>query len=139
MAAPTKGDTPMSTRMNFARRRAEDLETNHQRWFTEWAATQWWDRYYFHVPNERKGKLEAQILNGQGVKSGVPDILILCPAGRWHGLAIELKRTQGHPKPSPTQAAWLEQLKAQGYYTAVAWGWDEARQHVNDYFLELMP
>ena len=45
-----------------------------------------------HVGNERKTSPRAGArLKKKGVKSGVPDILIFEPKGKYNGLAIELK------------------------------------------------
>ena len=45
-----------------------------------------------HVANERKTtKPAGKRLTKKGVKSGVPDILIFEPRGKYNGLAIELK------------------------------------------------
>lgn len=83
-----------------------------------------------HVPNGgRRDPREAARMAGQGVKAGVPDLLIfrrppLRPEAR--GVAIELKRRRGG-RVSVEQCAWLAALDAEGWATTTARGWDEAR------------
>ena len=45
-----------------------------------------------HIPNGgSRNQLEARNLKLQGVKSGVPDICLPVPRGKYHGLYIEMK------------------------------------------------
>ena len=79
----------------------------------------------YHVPNGGKRDARtAAILKRCGVKSGVPDLVL--PAARcgYHGLYIELKA--GKNRTSKNQDMWLENLRKQGYFTAVAYGFEEA-------------
>jgi hypothetical protein len=67
-----------------------------------------------HIPNERHGKRAAGILAAQGVKPGVPDIMIWTPpaSNAAVGVAIELKRRKAPPSAlQPTQRAWLAALR----------------------------
>jgi hypothetical protein len=78
--------------------------------------------FYFHCPNGGyRYPAEAAILKGLGVRSGVPDVLVL-HQGRLHG--IELKVSGGHVTPAQTQA--LAELEAAGAVTAIAWDLDAA-------------
>ena len=78
--------------------------------------------FYFHCPNGGyRYPAEAAILKGLGVRSGVPDVLVL-HQGRLYGL--ELKVSGGHATPAQTQA--LAELEAAGAVTAVAWDLDQA-------------
>ena len=87
----------------------------------------------YHVPNGGyRNKAEAGRFRAQGVKSGVPDIVLPVARGGYHGLYIELKRTVGG-RVSEEQREWLGKLNAQGYYTAVCKGWEEASHVVRSY------
>lgn len=87
----------------------------------------------YHVPNGGyRNKAEAGRFRAQGVKSGVPDIVLPVARGGWHGLYIELKRTVGG-RVSKEQREWLGKLNAQGYYTAVCQGWEEAKNAIEWY------
>lgn len=81
-----------------------------------------------HPPNEalqRGGMLYGALQVGQGVKTGLPDILIFeappsTPEAR--GVAIELKTEIG--SPSPDQKRWLAALSARGWVATVERGTD---------------
>lgn len=90
--------------------------------------------YWWHTPNERSLRNEAVILQGHGVKAGVPDILCVRPSGRFSGLALELKREKAPPSAVTTaQKQWLRTLFGCGWYVAVARGVDEAVAHIDVY------
>lgn len=80
----------------------------------------------------KRDKKTAGALKAQGVKPGVPDILIFTPppSGIGAGLAIELKRPRLNGKPkgrlSPHQRIWLEELRTLGWRAEVAYGYDHA-------------
>ena len=76
-------------------------------------------KFLFHVPNERSDKIQAANLKRMGVKPGVPDLCLTVPAGEYHGLFIEMKKTGG--RTSDDQLWWLEHLKENGYATAVCY------------------
>lgn len=103
-----------------------------------WAAwisnTKWPElELMYHVPNGGyRNKAEAGRFRAQGVKSGVPDIVLPVARGGYHGLYIELKRTVGG-RVSEEQREWLDRLTAQGYYTAVCRGWEEAKNVIEGY------
>ena len=66
----------------------------------------------------------AKHLKQQGVKSGVPDLCLPVPRGRYHGLYIEMKTESGHT--TAVQEWWGERLQAQGYAWRVCHGWQAA-------------
>jgi len=53
----------------------------------------------------------------EGVKRGVPDVFLPVARGGYHGLWIEMK--YGKNKTTSNQKWWLNELKDQGYKTAV--------------------
>jgi hypothetical protein len=70
-------------------------------------------------------------LRAEGVRAGVPDVLLPVARGGYHGLALEMKF--GRNKPTPEQREWLDALAAEGWQTCVAYGFEEARQAIQDY------
>ena len=87
---------------------------------------------WFHCPNGgTRNKREAISLKKEGVKSGVPDVIILEPRGKWCGLFIELKT--GYNKPSENQLTFLERLKRRNYKTLVSWSLDEVINEIDKY------
>jgi len=93
-------------------------------------------RLLHHIPNGgKRGKAEAGRFKAQGVKPGVPDICLPVARFGWHGLYIELKRTNGS-KVSAEQKWWLAMLEAQGYKAIVCMGSKEAVIAIQDYLEE---
>lgn len=86
----------------------------------------------YHVPNGGKRDIgTAKKLKSEGVKAGVPDIVLPVARGGYHGLYIELK--VGKNKPTALQKEWLERLKQEGYYTTWCMGSKAAIQVIEDY------
>lgn len=93
----------------------------------------------FHVPNERKATVQAQMrLNQQGVKKGVSDYIILTPSNGHPYAVIELKRQDWSKSSlSKEQRDFLSAAMQQGAFAAVAYGWEAAIHAVNDYLDKL--
>lgn len=80
---------------------------------------------YMHCPNEgkRPGGLGGRLV-AQGLKSGVPDILIFEPVeGGYNGVAMELKIYPN--KPTPAQIEWLSDLSYRWWLAVVCYSMDE--------------
>lgn len=81
----------------------------------------------FHVPNGgKRNAAEAAHLKRQGVKAGVPDIMLPVARSGYHGLFIELK--VGKNKPTENQKKWQKVLNREGYLSVVCYGWQEAQE-----------
>lgn len=107
-------------------------EDDEQRQLIQWCRTDPRLQFLFHIPNENTAGIKWGIRNRQlGVKSGVPDLFLPIPAGRYHGLFIEMKTKIG--ETSPNQDKWLSALDAFGYMAVVAHGWEDARCKILDY------
>ena len=86
-----------------------------------------------HVPNGGwRPPATAARLKLEGLKPGVPDILIFTPPNAFDakgysylGVALELKRAKGG-RLSAEQARWLDALQNLGWYTVLAIGLDDA-------------
>ena len=91
------------------------------------------DCLYFHTPNggKRFGR-EGAKLQRMGVKSGVPDILILTQRKGYAGLAIELKAKDN--TLTPNQKEFLKRLHELNYLTFVSWSLDEVVALICWYF-----
>jgi hypothetical protein len=88
-----------------------------------------------HVANERNTtKLRGAMLKAQGVKSGVPDILIFEPRGKNIGLAIELK--VGHNKPTRNQREWLVNLSLRGWKCIWSNSIEEVIETIDNYLYQ---
>lgn len=116
---------------------SKNTEHVHQRSLFTWAE---WEcnrlpelKLMFAVPNGgyvMDPRVVAK-LKSEGLKPGVPDIVLPVPRGRFHGLFIEMKR--GHNKPSDKQEWWLKALEQQGYRCLVCYSWGEAQRMILDY------
>ena len=84
---------------------------------------------WFHPPNGgHRNVVVAKKLKAQGVKRGVPDVMIVDrpPANPKNvGVAIELKRRKGGSL-TKEQKRWLRILSEKGWAVAVCRGADEA-------------
>ena len=81
--------------------------------------------------------LEAIKLKRTGVSKGYPDVFVPLVTPIYPGFFVEMKRVKGGVV-SPEQAEWIEYLKGQGYYAAVAKGADEAKRMFEE-FIATMP
>lgn len=130
---------------------AKHIEDEHQKYLIMWADLTRIDpvndvfesigEYLVHIPNGgKRDKREAGRLKAQGVRAGFPDLGFFYPVGDFHGLFIEMKKPivkgQRKPKVEDNQKEWIDRLSAQGYDTAVCFGWHEARMKILDYLFE---
>lgn len=86
----------------------------------------------YHVPNEgKRNQTTGGILKAAGMRKGVPDIVLPAARKGFHGLYIEMKF--GKNKPTKDQAEFMAALEKQGYKTAVAYGFTQAREIIRGY------
>lgn len=76
----------------------------------------------FAIPNGGVRHIAtAARLKLEGVKKGVPDLMLPVARKGYHGLFIEMKRIKGG-SVSPDQKQWKENLREQGYAVVIAKG-----------------
>lgn len=93
----------------------------------------------YHVPNGgHRHKLVAMKLKQQGVKAGVPDLVLPMACGGFFGLYIEFKATVDPAAVSASQAACIRRLNEQGYLAVVCRGHFDAMEQIRAY-LRLAP
>ena len=86
----------------------------------------------YHVPNGgSRNKIEAANLKMQGVKAGVPDVVLPVARGKYHALYIEMKA--GKNKPSEKQKEWIADLTQENNLAVVCYGWEAASRVIEDY------
>lgn len=89
----------------------------------------------YHVPNGgKRDRTTATVLKRQGVKAGVPDLVLPVARSGYHGLYVELKAPGG--KLEPSQVEYLEGVEQQGYLALVCVGWQAAVEALADYLEE---
>jgi hypothetical protein len=91
---------------------------------------------WFHVPNEGSRTAHyADRMKRCGLKPGISDFVMLAPTRGYHGAVIELKREDGTlSQVSDEQREFLNKSLDDGYYAAVAFGFEEFKNAVCDYF-----
>ena len=91
----------------------------------------------FAIPNggARHPAVAAQ-LKAEGVKAGVPDIMLAVARGRWHGLFVELKRADRSNHATSAQRAWMEMLRRYGYSAVVCYGATDAINAIMGYLTQ---
>ena len=80
--------------------------------------------YVYHVPNNRRTRVEGAILKGLGVKAGVADLVLPIRTKDYGGLYLELKVCQR--TLSEAQAHYHLLLRDAGQQTATAWTLEDA-------------
>ena len=112
-------------------------EAQEQKVIFEWA--EWNKNKYpelemlMHTVNEgkRTPRMGAE-LKRMGMKRGFPDISLLIPNKKYHGLFIELKADKTK-RLTKEQKEWLEKLNKYGYKAIRCNGSEEAIQVIKDY------
>ncbi|MEJ8867271.1 VRR-NUC domain-containing protein [Pseudomonas jessenii] len=94
----------------------------------------------YHVPNGgHRVKAVAGKLKAQGVKAGIPDLVLTMARGGFFGLYIEFKATPPNDAPiSPSQHARIRKLNDQGYLAVVCRGHFDTIEQIRAY-LRLAP
>lgn len=84
----------------------------------------------YHVPNGgARHKATAAALKGQGVRSGVSDLVVMEARGGWYGLYLEFKATPPHHAAlQESQREWLALAEERGYCAVLARGLEEAKE-----------
>jgi hypothetical protein len=91
----------------------------------------------FAVPNggKRHPAVAAQ-LKAEGTKAGVPDVLLDVARGKFHGLRIEMKRTDRSNGPTPEQKEWIARYRHYGYSAVVCYGAQDAINVITAYLAQ---
>ena len=94
----------------------------------------------FHVPNGgHRVKAVAAKLKAQGVKAGIPDLVLPMARGGFIGLYIEFKATPPYDAAiSDSQHERIRKLNAQGYLAVVCRGHFDTMEQIRAY-LRLAP
>lgn len=81
-------------------------------------------RLIIHIPNEgKRSPRYGKILKDMGMRAGVSDLFIAMARHGFNGAWIELKSKTG--RLTKEQTEFLEDMKAQNYYTSVQFSLEE--------------
>lgn len=90
-----------------------------------------------HECGGTRGKVERAMLQKEGEKPGFPDYFLYYPSGKFHGLAIEMKKSRegggSKPKATPHQIARMQKLRTRNYAAYICEGAEEAIQTMQKY------
>lgn len=90
-------------------------------------------RFMFAIPNGGlRHPATAGRLKAEGVKAGVPDILLPVTRVRWAGLFMEMKKKKGG-RVQAEQTEYHEFLTGQHYCVTVCYEWTTAVETVTSY------
>ena len=77
-------------------------------------------------------KTQAGIAKAQGMLSGVPDLFLPVPRGKYHGLFIEMKH--GTNTLTDNQKKFLQNAANVGFAVSVCYSAQEAIKRIEDYY-----
>ncbi len=106
------------------------------------ALCQWWRLAHpvyrvpefalYAVPNGGwRHPATAARLKASGVRAGVSDLVLAVARGGFHGLYLEMKRSDG--KPTASQSEFLAYVREAGYRSEIARGFEPARAIIVGY------
>lgn len=95
----------------------------------------------FAIHNQGHGdKIRGARAKAEGLKAGVPDIMLPVASHPYHGLFIELKQTKHKSAKnggrSDAQDDWLGYLRLAGYSAVTCYGWREATAAIKWYLTQ---
>ena len=107
---------------------------------------QWWslvhksfgvpEQLLFAIPNGGyRNIVTAMKLKSEGVRSGIPDLMLAVPRNGKHGLFVEMKKSKGG-RVSDSQHSVIADLLDAGYAVTVCHGFEEARLRITHYLLD---
>lgn len=132
VAAAHRADIPPRLAVRFALARAAHLDVNphdkpervEQCLIAAWLDEVLTARKWCHIPNERSSARQAARLSEEGVKSGMPDVMIFKRTkGGAPGLALELKAPARKRADNPTAGCSETQLAAALSLMEEGWIW----------------
>lgn len=116
-------------------RRSKATEHQIQSALFKWLATVHPNVVAYAIPNAaRRSMAQAAYLKAEGLRAGMPDVVVATARGGFHGLYLELKTDSG--KLSDHQREMLSRLADEHYACAVAYGLDDAIFLITKYLEE---
>ncbi len=81
----------------------------------------------------RQRAAQMNKLKAEGLLPGVSDLTIFEPRGGYSALFLEMKRSDGGSGASENQLWFLREVERRGAFGAIANGYEEAREIIDDY------
>lgn len=87
-----------------------------------------------HSPNGgKRNAREAARFKTMGTRAGFPDLVLLYPSGKFHGLLVELKTQSKGSRQTPNQKAYQEAATKQGYKYVICRSFDDFHREIKAY------
>lgn len=92
--------------------------------------------YCHAIPNgPRLARGTAKKMKAEGLRAGVPDVMLPWPSGIYNGLYLELKIQPN--RPGPKQLDFIQYLNLAGYYATVVYddwyaAWELIEHYINN-------
>jgi hypothetical protein len=119
------------------RKKRNCQESIIQQHFIQWLKLQYprvWE-VTASFPNQgRRSAANASRMKAEGLKKGIPDVVIFQPSKGYHGMFIEFKH--GKMVVSPEQRQMIELLTNRDYYCCTCWELETAIKELKDYLTE---
>lgn len=133
-----------SSKTSKTRSKPRNIEHQIQAQFVKWFHLTYpqLEPFFWAIPNGGfRFKKTARDMKEEGEKKGVPDLQLAYPSKGYHGLFIEMKRSEVGKRgglinkgdPSEAQIRRMEALEGVGYHCVVCYSFDEACEVVKDY------
>lgn len=113
------------------------VEHEHQKALFQWANNM--GRVHpelslmFAVPNAGKRSIRLGVyMKAEGLRAGVPDIVLPVARKGFHALFIEMKAPKTG-KMQPEQIEWQGRLNMAGNLAITCFGWEAARDRIKEY------
>lgn len=113
-------------------------ERQHQRTLFQWWRYVGYRKYrlplnalYKNVNEGKRSIVLGAQLKEEGLRKGLPDITLAVPRNHYGALYIELKTLKG--KATKAQLDFISDLKKCGNAAHICYGWEEAKQCIEDY------
>lgn len=107
-------------------------ESKLQQACIKWFRLQYPKLVLFAIPNGGyRNAVTGAILKAEGVMAGVSDLILLYPAGGYHGLCIEMKTEKG--RQTDTQKEFQKRVEAVGYKYTICRNFDTFAKAIQEY------
>jgi hypothetical protein len=119
-------------KLKKAIRRALESESDAQKRLVVWFDQK--EFLFYSIPNGADvSDANRKTLVAEGMRKGVPDLCFPMARGRFHGMYVEMKRSDGGSGLTVDQKRWLSRLEAEGYLAICCNGFDDAFMKISWY------
>ena len=74
---------------------------------------------------------QARMMKATGYVKGFPDLVVMEPVGKFHGLFLEIKTKKG--RATKEQLLWRHKLNDRNYVCEITYGFEETKEVIDRY------